>query len=203
MCWSGDVVDRWPGLLGEGPCSTGKGGSAQARGWGLGANKLGSKYWHSACSHRWPLFFLGGRGREMAPADSFVPGGVFPWSFSLWATFWYEEITLPPVCPICFSNCWFWCCICMGCLLAVSLRVGTLLSNTLQAPQRWACQFLRFQALSPTSYKNSWSSASLSFKGRCFGDLSSLFVGSPVCKSVLYPSLHHQLPLHQGRPRSV
>lgn len=56
-------MDRlWAGLPGEGPCSTGKGGSAQVRGWKLGANKLHSKYQCSACSHGWALCMLGDRG---------------------------------------------------------------------------------------------------------------------------------------------
>ena len=106
-CGSRDGVDRvWADLPGEGPCMTGKGRSGELRGWGLGADKL--------CRISIALFptdghcLCWGQGREMAPACSFVLGGVFPWSLSLWATLGYEQITLPPVCTLRFSNCCFY-----------------------------------------------------------------------------------------------
>lgn len=45
-------------------------------------------------------------GGGMLPASSFVPGGVSLRSLSLWDRLCDEEITLSPICPLCFSNCY-------------------------------------------------------------------------------------------------
>ena len=73
----------WAGLLGEEACHarteacmTEKGNATQAWGQvGLSVSKLGSECQRCTGSCRWLCAFAEGRGRELVPASSFVPGG--------------------------------------------------------------------------------------------------------------------------------
>lgn len=66
-----------------------------------------------------------------------------------------------------------------------------------------ACRFLKFQAWSPAGCKSSRKSVPLPFKDKCYGNLSSPFMGSLVQKSVFQPSPHYCLPPHHRWPESV
>lgn len=44
----------------------------------------------------------------MMPVRSFAPGEVSLCCLSLLEALWDKQITLPPICPQCFLNCWFY-----------------------------------------------------------------------------------------------
>lgn len=143
----------------------------------LGASKLGNEcYWLPQVA----IVYAGEQQREMAPTSSFVPGGVSQWSLSLYAMLWDEQITLPPVYCWCYAvRAWAFC-------LAVFWRAETPFLMPSGLSQSWTCWFLKFQVLSLTGYKNSWNLAPFAFKDKCYGDSSSLFIGSLLWNSVFY-----------------
>lgn len=139
----------------------------------------------------------------MAPASSFVSGGVShdpclsqPHSDMRKSLSLFPAHSVFQIVGSSTVSAWAVC-------RAISLRVETRLSNTLQALPELSLPIFKIQGVKSAGCTNSWNLAPFSFKGEHYGDLSSPLVGSPVWKSVFYPSLHHQVALHQGCSWSI
>ena len=118
---------------------------------------------------------------------------------------WDKQATLPTVCPPCSLHP-----ICVfetagsglylqGLFVMLPLyrwKFWFLMPSRLY--QSWTHWFFKFQALCPAGYKNSWNSALLAFKGKYYGDSSSLTPGLLGVKVCFCPSLNHWLPPNMG-----
>ena len=108
-------------------------------------------------------------GNEMAPAGSFVSGGVFVHAAFLGhALRWANSLSAV------FPGCSLDCCLYSVCLWAICSAVSPRAAPMLWALPEPSLLTLELHAFSPTGCKNSWNLAPITFQFNCYGDSFSL-----------------------------
>ena len=115
----------------------------------------------------------GRKGQWYLPSPLFLEGFLYdPCLSGPCSELWIHNSTtcLPLVCFKLLLLCY----ICMSCFVILSFEgQGFSFLTTSMLSQSWAHWFLKFQASSPTGYKNLWNLASLMFISQCYRDWSS------------------------------
>ena len=164
--WPGDVV--WQGCVlvfwrmtchsGTEASLTDKDRPARVEGLGIGVSKLGCQYKPCAASHGWLCVYAEEQGKEMVPANSFIPREASLWMQSRKDELQEEQIISHYV-PQMFFRLLLPHCLPPSYLTASSPGAAQCPSGSIPS------KLLTFkpQALSSTGCKNSWNSAPVIF----------------------------------------